>query len=288
MPGSPADAAAFSPRISRGFPARLARLAAGAVAASLLSAAPALASQCFQVAGDPEAKIWRASLSPGEVRIKFVGHSAFRIETDQGRAAVTDFYGDPGPGRLPDAVTMNHAHSSHWTSYVPEGVTHALQGWGDGVAPTIHEVWLDDMMIRNVPTDIRGWGGDEWEKFGNSIFIFEYEGLCIGHLGHLHHVPTEEHYAQIGRLDIVLAPVDGGRTMSLDNMMEVMRRVRARLVIPMHIFSAASLQRFLTGMSDAFEIDMSDADEVIVSAVTLPSVPTIRVLSPAVRGGGFD
>lgn len=253
---------------------------------ALLAAPAAFASQCFQLAGDPTARVWRAALKPGEVRILFVGHSSFRIETDQGRAAVTDFYGDPGPGAPPDAVTMNHAHSTHWTTAVPEEITHALEGWGDGVTPNLHEVLLDDLFIRNVPTDIRDWGGG-WEKWGNSIFIFEYEGLCIGHLGHLHHKPTDEHYARIGRLDVVLAPVDGGYTMPIEDIMEVMRRVKARLVIPMHIFQPGSLQRFLTGLSSEFAIDMSDANEVVISAATLPARPTIRVLAPAVRDGGM-
>ena len=44
---------------------------------------------------------------------------------------------------------------------------------------------VDDVYIRNVPTDIRSWGG-ELERDGNSIFIFEVADLCIGHLGHLH------------------------------------------------------------------------------------------------------
>lgn len=252
-----------------------------------LFAIPAAASQCFQLANYDGARVWNASLGPGEVRIRFVGHSAFRIETDQGRVAVTDFYGDPGPGKTPDAVTMNHAHSSHWTSFVPEDIAHALKGWGDGASPTLHELQLDDMLIRNVPTDIRNWGDGGIERFGNSIFIFEYEGLCIGHLGHLHHQPTEEHYALIGRLDVVLAPVDGGYTLPIDDVMEIMRRVRARLVIPMHIFSPGSLERFLTGLSAEFAIDMSEADHVVVSAATLPSVPTIRVLAPAVEDTTF-
>ena len=253
---------------------------------SLAVAFPAAASQCFQLADLGEARVWNAALGPGEVKIQFVGHASFRIETDQGRVAVTDFYGDPGPGPAPDAVTMNHAHSSHWTSFVPKEIEHSLQGWGDGETPTLHEILLDDMLIRNVPTDIRNWGGGI-EKYGNSIFIFEYEGLCIGHLGHLHHLPTEEHYALIGRLDVVLAPVDGGYTMPIEDMMTIMRRVRARLVIPMHIFGPGSLERFLTGLSSDFEIDRSDADHIVVSAATLPSVPTIRVLAPTIADRTF-
>ena len=258
--------------------------------ASLSFGAPVAASQCFQLANLSDARIWNASLDVGEVRIQFVGHSAFRIETDQGHSAVTDFYGDAGPGPLPDAVTMNHAHTSHWTPFPPDGIEHVLEGWGDGVAPNLHEVLVGDMLIRNVPTDIRSWSGNRVEKYGNSIFIFEYEGLCIGHLGHLHHLPTDEHFALIGRLDVVLTPVDGGYTMPIEDMIEVMRRVKARLIIPMHIFSPSSLERFLTGLSTQYEVEISDADHVVLSAATLPSQPTIRVLTPAARDSylGWD
>ena len=59
---------------------------------------------------------------------------------------------------------------------------------------------------------------------GNSIFIFEVAGLCIGHLGHLHHKLDETHFAAIGRLDIVMVPIDGTYTMSLDGVSEITRR----------------------------------------------------------------
>lgn len=252
------------------------RLAAACLA---LLAPPAAASQCIQLAGAPDARLHYAALTPDQVSIRYIGHSAFRIETGQGRVAVTDFYGDAGPGPAPDAVTMNHAHSSHWTPYPPEEIEHHLKGWSDEPGGAEHWVQLDDLLIRNVPTDIRGWGG-EWEEKGNSIFVFEYEGLCIGHLGHLHHMPTDEHFARIGRLDVVLAPVDGGYTMGIDDMLLVMKRVRARLVIPMHIFQPGSLERFLRGMADDFEIDASRASEITLSATTLPSVPTVRLLTP--------
>lgn len=251
-----------------------------AAACLFLSAPPAAASQCIQLAGAAEARVWRAALAPEAVRISYVGHSAFRIETGQGRVAVTDFYGDAGEGAAPDAVTMNHAHSSHWTRTVPEEVAHALKGWGEDGDAAEHWLQLDDLLIRNVPTDIRSWG-EAWEADGNSIFIFEYEGLCIGHLGHLHHLPSDQDYAMIGRLDVVLVPVDGDYTMSIDDMLTVMKRVRARVVIPMHIFRPGSLERFIAGMGEEFEVDASPATAITLTATTLPPAPTIRVLSPA-------
>ena len=59
-------------------------------------------------------------------------------------------------------------------------------------------------------------------------------GLCIGHLGHLHHIPDAEQLAAIGRLDVVMAPVDGGMTLDLPSMIETLQRFRASVVIPMH------------------------------------------------------
>lgn len=245
----------------------------------LFAAGTATASQCVQLAGVPDAKVWHANLSAGEVHILYVGHSAFRIETDQGAAVVTDFYGDPGPGKVPDAVTMNHAHGTHWTPVPDPAIAHPLKGWGENGSPAEHWLELGDMLVRNVTTDIRsGEGG--MEEDGNSIFIFEYENLCIGHLGHLHHEPSEADYAMIGRLDVVMAPVDGGQTMDTASMLRVLKRLRARLVLPMHHFSSISLLEFMAGMSDDYVVVGSDESDLIVSARTLPSQPTVQLLAP--------
>jgi L-ascorbate metabolism protein UlaG (beta-lactamase superfamily) len=72
---------------------------------------------------------------------------------------------------------------------------------------------IGDLYIRNVTTDIRRyWGedaGGEMIRDGNSIFIFEVAGLCIGHLGHLHVPLDDSHLAAIGRIDILMVPIDG-------------------------------------------------------------------------------
>ena len=62
--------------------------------------------------------------------------------------------------------------------------------------------------MRNVPTNIRDYAGGT-ERHGNSIFIFEMANLCIAHLGHLHHTLNQQQLNEIGRVDIVLVPVDG-------------------------------------------------------------------------------
>ncbi len=224
--------------------------------------------------------ILRTALAEDEVSITYVGHSAFRIETPKGVVIVTDYAGYSGEGRLPDVVTMNHAHSSHYTIAPDPGIPHVLSGWNpDGDGPVKHELELEDVFIRNVATDLYT-NGIMYEKDGNSIFIFEVAGLCIGHLGHLHHKLTPEHIAQIGRLDILFVPVDGTYTMSLAGMIELAQQLRSSMVIPMHFFSSFTLQRFMAGMAESFEPVSEGSNSVTVSLRTLPARPQLRVLSP--------
>ena len=137
------------------------------------------------------------------------------------------------------------------------------------------------MLVRNVTTDTRGPFGEGAKADGNSIFIFETAGLCIGHLGHLHQIPSDAQHAAIGRLDVVIVPVDGGYTMQLQDMTGVVKRLRSSVVIPMHWFSEASLQAFLTEMSAEFSVVETGDAQISMSLEDLPSTPTVLVLEPA-------
>ena len=159
-----------------------------------------------------------------------------------------------------------------------------MGAFGRGIS---HHLDLGEMLVRNVSTDIRSpYGGDE--EMGNSIFVFEVAGLCIGHLGHLHHMPSDAQFAALGRLDVVMAPVDGGATLPLDEMIAVLERLRASLVVPMHWFSGYALGAFLAGMSDRFVIEKPGASEIELSLRTLPRKPTIVILRPAWLREGED
>ena len=72
-------------------------------------------------------------------------------------------------------------------------IKHVLRGWNPNGGAANHDLTVGDVKIRNVPTNIRSWAGGT-EIDGNSIFIFEVAGLCIGHLGHLHHELTAQAY----------------------------------------------------------------------------------------------
>lgn len=213
--------------------------------------------------------------SEGEVRLTYAGHSTYIIETPAGVRIATDYSGVYGTDPLPRVVTMNKAHRTHYTDLPDPGIEYVLRGWNPEGGPAKHRLVVDDVYIRNVPTDIRRF--DQMEKDGNSIFIFEVAGLCIGHLGHLHHNLEDAHYAAIGRLDVVMVPVDGGMTQSLANMQEITRRLYSSVVLPMHRHSTP-IEEFTLRMGEGFAVDFRDGPSLELSMRSLPQRPTIIIL----------
>jgi len=218
-----------------------------------------------------------APLGPEEVSIRFVGHATFLLTTPAGVTIATDYTGRSGPVEVPRVATMNLAHSSHHTNNPDPRIKHVLPGWNPEGGRAEHHLQVGDVLIRNVPTDIRGWEGVRIED-GNSIFIFEVASLCIGHLGHLHHQLAPEDLAWIGQLDIVMVMVDGSYTMDQAAVVETLNVLKARLILPMHYFGTSTLQRFLAYLDESFEVEISPEPEVVVSVATLPRSPKVLVL----------
>lgn len=264
------------------------RWAAGAVlaAASLVAVSPAWAqgfSNCQAISqrlpGSMVVPVSTTASATGgayDVTISYVGHATFRITAPDGTSIATDYTGHAGAGGTPTVVTMNHAHSSHFTHTPDPGIAHVLRGWETG-GQADHHLEVGEVIVRNVPTDIRRWGNVE--ESGNSIFIFEIAGLCIGHLGHLHQLPSDQQYAEIGRLDVVFVPIDGTYTMDQPAMMQVVSRLRSSIVIPMHWWSDFTLTDFVTKTrADGFAVEMRNDPTITVSLNTLPEMPTLIVL----------
>jgi L-ascorbate metabolism protein UlaG (beta-lactamase superfamily) len=218
-----------------------------------------------------------AALAPDQVRITFIGHATFLIESPKLVRIATDYNDYVRPPVVPDIITMNHAHSTHFTDQPNPAIKFVLRGWRDDGQPAIHDLSYEDVRVRNVPTNIRDWGGGT-ERYGNSIFIFEIGTLCIAHLGHLHHTLTQKQLDEIGRIDAVMLPVDGSYTLDLDGMVEVLTALKAPLMIPMHYFSTYGLERFLERVGNKFPIEYKETPSVVISRASLPTQPKFLVL----------
>jgi len=270
-------------------PAFLARTIWGAMLAlllltPLLSSAPAqAAAACTSVVAGTRPLVrlaaYRPALAAAEpiVELSYLGHSSFLIRSPAGVTAVTDYNGYLRPAEPPDIVTMNHAHMMHYTDDIDPAIKVVLRGWDTGAGPPHYDVKFGDVRIRNVPTNIRSFSGTT-EYGGNSIFIFDTGDLCIAHLGHLHHTLTPEHLAALGQIDVLLTPIDGAFTLDQHDMIETIAAIRPALVIPMHYFSSAVLERFIQRVGERYRVKMNDTATIELARSMLPKDTEVWVL----------
>ncbi len=155
------------------------------------------------------------------MELKWLGHSCFRI-THEGYTLVIDPF---EPGSVPglsdvrekaNAVLCSHGHHDHnWVQCVE-----LVSG---GASPFT----IETMETFHDPEGgaLRG---------GNTIHIISAGGARIAHLGDLGCELTDEQVKQLGRLDAVLCPVGGYYTIDAQQAFELVNRLDAGAVIPMH------------------------------------------------------
>ncbi len=218
-----------------------------------------------------------AALAADQVRITYAGHSTFVIESPQSVRIATD-YNDYVRVPLPTIATMNRAHDTHFSEHPNPAIPHVLRGWNVNGGPARHDLQVQDVRVRNVPTNIRDFAGGT-DRHGNSIFIFEVGSLCIAHLGHLHHTLNQQQLDEMGRADVVLVPVDGTLTLDLEGMIEERRARNAPVMLPMHYVRLYTWQRFLErAREESWQVERALEPSTVLSRATLPATPKVLVL----------
>lgn len=237
-----------------------------------LGVAPAFAT-CFPIASRPlpvvPASLGTVAAVPAEhIRITFVGHASFMIETAEGVRALTDFSGYIPLPATPDIVTMNNSHDSHYTDFIPKGIRHVLRGWDPEGGVARHNLLLGDLRVRNVPTNLTDITGRMAN--GNSMFVFESADLCVVHISHLHHVLSKEQVGELGRIDIAFAPIDGSMTMTHSELFRVLAQIRPKLIIPMHYGFGGAVEEFLAKAKALWPIRMHDSETILIDKAKIP------------------
>jgi L-ascorbate metabolism protein UlaG (beta-lactamase superfamily) len=220
----------------------------------------------------------RAAAPWGHVRLTYRGHSGFLIETPGGASAVTDYNGVHVPLDPPDIVTMNNSHSSHYTDVVDPAVRFVLRGWDPAGGMAEHDIEWRDLRVFNVPTSVFETGTGLTN--GNSIFVFQAAGLCLGHLGHLHHFLGPNQRRHLGRIDVLFVPIDGSMTMSHDEALHVIDQVSPKLVVPMHFQFPGSAETFTARARRLYQVKTIDGPTLEVSRRTLPATTEVVFLRP--------
>ena len=162
------------------------------------------------------------------MKIRYIGHSCFAVETNAGNRLVIDPY-DPSIGLTPvnetaDVLLITHDHPDH--------------AYADGVhgdyeridAPGTYEV--HGMKIRGlqVPHDsVQG-----ADRGYVTAYLIEADGLRLLHLGDVGAMPDEEFMSGLGRIDVLMIPVGGTFTVDAQGALAISERIAPNLIIPMH------------------------------------------------------
>ena len=246
-------------------------------ALALLALSTVVQAACTGVVAQDGARLWQAAAGDEKrVGIDFLGHASFLIESPQGVKIVTDYNDMIVAPVLPDIVTMNNAHPTHYTDHPEAGIKYVLRGWDPAGGTASHNIEYRDVRVHNVATNVRDFGGTRYN--GNSIFVFDTADICIAHLGHLHHTLTQTHLAELGQIDIVMVPVDGGFTLNQADMIEVLQQIKPKIAIPMHIFSQVTLDRFLARAEEHYKLHRADSPKIVLSRADLTKEPEVLVL----------
>ncbi len=183
------------------------------------------------------------------MEITWYGHSCFRLTERNYATVVTDPFNHKTAGYdalklKAEIVTISHDAPGHNNSDAVKGVSHVLTGAG--------EFEIGGVFITAVQTDVGG--KKSKDKTRNTLYVFDYDGITVAHLGDLQTVPTQSEVEALGTVNVALIPVGGGSSLNAAKAAEVISLLEPNLVIPMHYSTPASkvsldsLNKFLKEM----------------------------------------
>lgn len=163
------------------------------------------------------------------MEIFWYGHSCFRM-TERGLATVVvDPFDSNAVGYFPlklksDIVAVSHDAPGHNYTNAVKGTSHTLSGPG--------EYEIGGVFITAVQTD--GIGRKKGDQPRNTLYVFDYDGLTVAHLGDLKQVPSQAEVEALGPVNIVLIPTGGGGGLNASKAAEVVSQLEPNIIIPMH------------------------------------------------------
>ena len=166
------------------------------------------------------------------MEITWYGHSCFRLTERSYASVVTDPYDSKSVGYRPlklkaDIVTVSHDASGHSHTDVVKGSSHVLDGAG--------EFEIGSVFITGVATkDGSAKKKDANGSSKNTVYVFDYDGITVAHLGDLKQVPTQSEIETLGTINVALVPVGGGGGLNAAKAAEVISLIEPNIVIPMH------------------------------------------------------
>jgi len=217
------------------------------------------------------------------MHIKWYGHAAFKITTDNGTRIIIDPYqsgfsgGALSYGRIADEadiVITSHDHGDH--NYVKD-----IHGKYDHIR-TEGNYEIRNVKIKLIPTFHDSSKGEE--RGNNLISVIATDGLTLVHMGDLGHDPGREILRIIGAVDILLLPVGGFYTIDAVAATKIMNDINPKVTIPIHYktercgFPITTVHEFTKGKNNVRTLQKSELE---ITKESLPKEPEIVVMQHA-------
>jgi L-ascorbate metabolism protein UlaG (beta-lactamase superfamily) len=224
--------------------------------------------------------------------VQWFGQSAFHLSAE-GRSVVIDPFGPgeqlaarglqfsypPITGVDADLLLVTHEHFDHNYVDAVTGSPHVLRSTAGKLDSPLGSVLAVASEHDNQAGTARG---------GNTIFVFNLDGLNVCHFGDFGQDELRPAQAQaIGTIDMLFLPVGGGPTIDGAQAAEIVSRLAPRWVVPMHYRTAAVdfletpdsfLASFQSTQIKHLESPVFDTDEVGIAEnqplVVVPTAPT--------------
>ncbi len=209
------------------------------------------------------------------MELTWYGLSCFRITERKHTTIVTDPYnGNLGltPLKLKaDVVTVSHDAKGHNHVEAVTGTRHVLNGPG--------EYEIGGVFITGISTL------NEAKSNRNVLYLFDYDGLTVAHLGDMTKVPAQTQIEPLEQVHILLVPVGGGKSLNAAQAAELISMLEPNIVIPMHyklpglILDLEGVDRFLKEMGVT---EPTQEDTLKISLSNLPEETEIVLLNPKI------
>jgi L-ascorbate metabolism protein UlaG (beta-lactamase superfamily) len=208
--------------------------------------------------------------------LTWYGLSCFRMSERGMATVVTDPYapefGLPTLKLKADIVTISHDAPGHNYLKGVKGERKAITGPG--------EYEVGGVFITGISMGSSKKNGSS----ANTLYVFDFEGVTIAHLGDLSRVPSQAEIEDLGAVDIALVPVGGGSALNASEAAEVISLIEPSVVVPMHYkvgkleLKLSPVARFLSEMGLT---QMDPLPVLKVSKGTLSEETQVVVLQPA-------
>ena len=213
------------------------------------------------------------------MEIVWHGLSCFRISERGLASVVTDPYG-PELGLPPlklkaDIVTVSHDDPAHNHVKAAKGYRRVIASPG--------EYEIGGVFITAVPT----WksNGAANKNHASTLFVLDFDGVTVAHLGNLSHVPTQAQIENLGTVDIALVPVGGGGALTSSQASEVISLIEPSIVIPMQYKSGPEVLKIGTVTSFLKEMGIASQEPLPalkISRSSLSEETQVIVLIPSI------